>query len=634
MDFILYFDYAAIIVFIFLILSIVLKKQLIGTSNKLFLLIIGVSLVATILDIVASMPQLDHMTLVVLNTFFFLARAAIALSLFFYACNLGKLFHRMKRRPWVFLLTLLPYMILMGCLIANFFNQMIFDYLPGPSYQRGDFAWVAYAIGYSYVFAGILILAIRRKYHLISQIIAVCGAFVLQISSSIFQYFVIHTLVEMFITAITLMTLSLFIESPEIFVDFKTKKLSFRSFTTDMQEKLDIREDFAVVLIHVLNTSALYNLYSHEKALRFIRGCTSSLAERAKKMDRSATPYYLGDGTFAILYMDRSIDEPFLKRVNEALSMPVTYDDISFQFEARTCLVQCPEDCNSVEKMIAFSTTFFRLSDKPCLDLAPYRLEKGNVLFELDRILEQSIREKSFSLQYQPIYSIKEKRFVSAEALLRLDDPKFGMIMPSLIIPYAENCGKIVQIGAIVLEKSFAFYSKCLRGKIDYLEINLSPFQLLDPALSEHILEAASSYGIKPHEIVFEITETAAVMENPTLKYNIRSIREAGYRIAIDDFGTGYSNLSRLTKLDIYVLKFDRSMTGMLEEDAQDDFFLGLFRLFQGKGMKILFEGVETKELADKLARMDADQIQGFYYSKAHKEEDILRALEEPITAD
>lgn len=629
MGFVLYFDYAALVILIFLTASIILKKQVIGTSNKLYLLIIGFNFAATVLDILASMDTIPLPVLFFLNTLFMFSRAGTAVSIFLYASNLGKILHRLLKKKWILFLLLLPFLTYLVLLILNFGNKWVFDYLEGPKYVRGSLGWAAYAISYFYVSLAVIIIIYTHKYHMKSQLIAVLAAFLLQISSSAFQLLVPNILVEMFIGAITLLTLSLFIESPENFIDFKTMAFSYRYFTVQMGKQFDIKEPFTIIFIKITNSGALYNLYSHDKAVAYFRACNAALSSDVKKIDKSTDVYFLGDACFAYFFTNRGKDDEINHLIYDRFSRPMSCNGISFQFTAKTCLVNCPEDCKSLADLIAFSTTFSELTSSHCLDIKPYRTDAGNLLFELDHLLERAIHKKAFSVYYQGIYSLKEKRFVAAEALVRLKDETYGLIMPGLMIPYAESCGKIVAIGKIVMEKSFDLFATHLRGKIHYIEVNLSPLQLMDTSLIADIQTLAKEYGIAPSEVVFEVTESDAVKEDPTIEANLKAIQAEGYKIAIDDFGTGYSNISRIMQLDLSVLKFDRSMTDVFAKGDQDDFFRGLFDIFSKRNVKILFEGVETKEVSDKLESMNVDHIQGYYYSKTIPAPEFLKLLEE-----
>lgn len=627
MGFNLFFDVAAIFILSFLIVSVILKRQFIVASNKIYLATVICALAAAILDILASLAEISIPVLTVLNTLFMFLRAATAMLLFFYACNLGRVYHYLKRNRWGYLLLFLPLLVLFVFLIINFFNHCVFVYEPGPQYFRRPLVWIAYLVSYMYLLGGLVVIFISRRYLSVVQIVALIGAFLLQAGASIFQYFVKEILVEMFIAAITMLTLSLFVESPEHFIEPKTLSLNYRAFKRDVQLHIDVHDVFSVLFIRVTNSSALYNLYPHEKALRFNHACSAAVASKVKELDPDSLVYFLGDATFAYVLTNREAEERIHDLIQKEFALPMTHNSMSFLFSSQTSLVHCPEDCSDVSDLMAFASSYYRIIDRPVIDLTPYRKEQGNILFALDHILERAIHEKSFSVYYQGIYSLKENRFTSAEGLLRLHDPQFGTIMPSLMIPYAESYGKIVPIGRIVMEKGCRFFATHLRGKLQFLELNLSPSQLLDPMLSTDISSIAAECGISPQEIIFEITEQAATMDDPTIAYNLRAIRGLGFRLAIDDFGTGFSNLSRLMELDISVLKFDRTLSDALMKGGQDDVFLGLFRAFHKRGVTILFEGVETKEASEKLQAMGADAIQGYYYSKTIPEDEFLALI-------
>lgn len=628
MGFNLFFDIAALTILGFLIFSIILKKQLICSSNKFYLVVVSCTLAATLLDILASFDFFPIGVLFTLNAFFVFLRAGIAFTLLIYTLNLAKIHQRLKKNMAWYLLISLPMLILLGFLIANYFTKSIFDYLEGPTYQRGNLMWIAYFVGCWYFLSSIIVIVFTQKYFLRAQIIAMIVAIIAQIGAQVFQYFVDSILIEMFVDAFTLLTLSIYIENPDNFIDYKTQALNYRSFTTDVQQELDIKASFNVLFIKVTNSSTLYSLFPHKQVVKFNRACSSAVAEKARQFDKSALVYFLGNATFAYIFTNREVENEIVDLVQKEFTKPMVRHNISFQFVAKTCLVNCPEDCDNVADLVAFSNTFYDLTEESHLNVKPFRKEKGNLLFELDHILERSISEKTFTNYYQGIYSVKEKKFIAAEALIRLNDPDFGMIMPSLMIPYAEGRSKNKDIGRVVIEKAFRFFSEKLKGKLKYIGINISPSQLLDTNLVKDVSSLASQFNIEPKEVIFEILESTVATEDPNIQKNFKELRELGFRFAIDDFGTGYSNLSRIMHLDIHILKFDRTMTELLLDDAYDDFFRGLLPLFHKRKIKVLFEGVETKEVVDKLESMKADYIQGYYFSKTIPEEEFLSLID------
>lgn len=288
MGFNLFFDIAALVI-LFFDFFYYLKKQFVGLSNKIYLGVIAATLVATILDIVASLEFLSIPFLFALNTFFVLFRAVTALALFLYTLNLAKLYHRLKENKWMYYLLFLPFIVLIVFLVINIFTKSMFNYLEGPTYQRGKFMLVAYIVGYIYITSSLIVVLYSRKYYLKTQIIAMIVAFLAQVGAQTFQFFIGDVLVEMFVTAITLLTLSLFIESPENFIDYKTGALNYRSFTTDIRQQLDMKGSFNVIFIKVTNTSTLYNLYPQKRAMVFNRACTAAVVAKAKRLIKACS---------------------------------------------------------------------------------------------------------------------------------------------------------------------------------------------------------------------------------------------------------------------------------------------------------------------------------------------------------
>ncbi|MCR5078995.1 MAG: EAL domain-containing protein [Bacilli bacterium] len=557
------------------------------------------------------------------NTFYMLFRVMIPLMLFFYSLIIAKIYYPLKRKKGLISLLTVPGLVMLVLLIANIWNHWIFYYEVG-AYHREPLALILYFIAYAYAFSAVMIILFNRKLFDMSKFITVILALLLQIAASVVQFFLGFILVEMLATALSLLILSVFIENPENFIDYRTQLPSFNSFISLMDRKLGLKEEFGIVFVHTLNHTSLYNMYGHRQVTTFLRSFLNRVNETIRRVDKSGILYYLDQGTFAIVHDDKEKDNDLRELLNERFNSLIKADTVNFHFISRLTLVDCPEDFSDIESLVAFSTTFSDLTNELYLDITPYRSEKGNLLFALDNVLEKAIAEKSFDVYYQPVYDTRRKRFTSAEALLRLANGTFGMIFPGLMVPYAEKRGKIAKIGDIVMEKSFAFISNSLKYNLDFLEINLSSLQLLDPTLITRVLFLASQYDVSPSKIVFEITESVEVMDNPVAIENIVSLHKVGFRIAIDDFGTGYSNIARIINLPATIIKFDKSLTDILIGDKQDATFQNLFDMLHAGGKEILLEGVESKELADKVIKMGVDFIQGFYYCHPMPEEELV----------
>ena len=169
----------------------------------------------------------------------------------------------------------------------------------------------------------------------------------------------------------------------------------------------------------------------------------------------------------------------------------------------------------------------------------------------IDSIIDRALENGSFQVYYQPIYSVKEGKFVSAEALIRLKDPQHGFISPETLIVAAEKSGAIHKIGEVVFEKVCQFIAskEFEQLGLDYIEINLSVSQIMNGDLPETLLSIMNEYKISPDKINLEITETAAAYAQRVMTENLEKLTLAGISFSLDDYGTGYSNMQRVIQI-------------------------------------------------------------------------------------
>ena len=152
---------------------------------------------------------------------------------------------------------------------------------------------------------------------------------------------------------------------------------------------------------------------------------------------------------------------------------------------------------------------------------------------------------------------------------------------------------------------------------IRFIEINLSPIQCLHPNLSQQILSIVKKYDLKPQDICFEITETAANRTPAIIKTNLENLAALGFLIAIDDFGTGYSNITQLMNLPFRIVKFDRSLLEAANRSENGELGTqGLVSMFKHIDTKLVAEGAETAQQVEQIHTMGIDYIQGYYFSK------------------
>ncbi|EJF29775.1 MULTISPECIES: EAL domain-containing protein [Enterobacteriaceae] len=228
--------------------------------------------------------------------------------------------------------------------------------------------------------------------------------------------------------------------------------------------------------------------------------------------------------------------------------------------------------------------------------------------------IQDAIRGREFSLEYQPIVDLKTGEGVGAEALLRWRLPDGSFISPDIFIPIAEQTGLISQITELVIKKTFADLGDWLHAHPrHHISINLSPSDVLNDRVLLAIRPLLLKYQVKAEQIALEITERG--FADPKVSAPIvAKYREAGHPIYLDDFGTGYSSLSYLQDLDVDILKIDKSFVDALEYKNVTPYIIEMAKTLH---LATLAEGIETAAQAAWLREHGVAWGQGWLYSKA-----------------
>ncbi|HEY1155347.1 MAG TPA: EAL domain-containing protein, partial [Arthrobacter sp.] len=236
------------------------------------------------------------------------------------------------------------------------------------------------------------------------------------------------------------------------------------------------------------------------------------------------------------------------------------------------------------------------------------------------------------TLHYQPVVELATGRIEGVEALVRWNHPTRGFIMPDEFIPLAEEAGLISELGLWVLQTAV----KQLRcwadaGLVDSsfsVRINISATDLQSLQFIEDVRNTLQETGVKPEQVVLELTEVAIVKGNELDRYSLGGLRGLGVGIEIDDFGTGYSSISYLRRLPVDRVKVDRSLiTGLESDPSQPALVAAVLQLVRACGLEAVWEGVETAEQAQILRDLDCRSAQGYYFSRPVPPEQIPELL-------
>jgi EAL domain-containing protein (putative c-di-GMP-specific phosphodiesterase class I) len=237
----------------------------------------------------------------------------------------------------------------------------------------------------------------------------------------------------------------------------------------------------------------------------------------------------------------------------------------------------------------------------------------------LENQLRLALERNEFVLHYQPKVSVSTGDLTGAEALLRWNDPRTGLVPPRRFIPVLEETGLIYDVGRWALNQAIADYGRWRRNGLRAVRIavNVSPLQLRHRGFAAEIKQALGSDAQAAAGLELEITESL-IMEDVRFSIaSLRAIRALGVSIAVDDFGTGFSSLSYLARLPVNTLKIDRSFVIDMAVGREGLALVStIINLAHSLKLTVVAEGVETEEQSRLLRLLDCDEMQGYLLSK------------------
>jgi diguanylate cyclase len=352
----------------------------------------------------------------------------------------------------------------------------------------------------------------------------------------------------------------------------------------------------------------------------------NQVARRLQSVDSTVdTVARVGGDEFVLLLgsaADRRDAEDVAQRVIESLQAPAKFSGVDLHISTSIGIAFYPTDGTASDNLIAHADAAMYCAKQrgrnnvqcfePGMDTATLQRVK------LESDLHIAIAQQQFELHYQPKVDTATNHFHSAEALIRWRHPERGMIMPEEFIPLAEDCGLINAIGAWVLREACR---QCKAWQCEGLPplrvaVNVSASQFRQGNLLAVIHEALSDAGLDPRCLELELTESAVMMNPEESASILEKLTSMGVLVSVDDFGTGYSSMSYLRRFPIDKLKIDRGFIKDLMTRADDASIVqAIISLAHSLRLKVVAEGVETKEQLHSLKSMGCDQYQGFHFS-------------------
>lgn len=637
----LYFDYCAFLILAVMLISFAMHKQITGKVNRMFMYIIIVSIFTTCFDIAAVIwdgVKSDNAVIgYFFNCIYLILRNLQSVMYCFCLIAITDNWHNIDRKSLINTLMSLPFCVVCIATLSSPWTGFIFTMEKNGSsynYIRGDgfvllyisaAIYTIYALGYIISYSKI----IEKR-----NMIPLLGVFPLLLIAVIIQYLKPDMLIEMFFNALGLLFIVLIVHRPDRRIDEVTELGKYSAYMNDLKRAFINKKPMRIIVCDIEKYGAIEEVLGYDNAVKATYLIAAGFVSLDKRLKLGAEMYYLGRGSYRVILDKEHFDkaEEAAEAISKASKKNITLKKVGIVPHTNVCLVRCPEDIDDFDSMIAFENS---VAKRPYTGQVMYAAEvlkdsKYDIMKNIDVILERALKNNSFEVYYQPIYDVKNEKYNSAEALLRLKDKEYGFISPEIFIPAAEKNGNIHQIGNFVIETVCKFISNDDFSSLglDYIEVNLSVAQCMYPGLADDIIGLMDKYGVSHDRINLEITETAVAYAKDVMGANIKKLSEAGIKFSLDDFGTGYSNMFRIASLPLKIVKIDKSFTKLEDNPKLEIVLRNSIKMIKDMNMKTVIEGVETKELANFFGNeLDCEYIQGYYYSKPVPVSDFVQVV-------
>src|SRR5581483_5933151 len=304
------------------------------------------------------------------------------------------------------------------------------------------------------------------------------------------------------------------------------------------------------------------------------------------------------------------------EKVRDVFRQPVEVGGERFVPTASVGVAIYPHDGDDAEALLATADAAMyraKAAGRDTFELHSSELaSRAQERLAVEVALLAAIEHGELVLHYQPVFDVRSRAVVGAEALVRWQHPEHGLIPPAGFVPVAEQSDLVVTMGAAVLDAAcwqLAAWDQAGMPPLS-VAVNVSARQLRH-GMADMVATALRSWGVDPSRLVLELTETAAFDDLDRMAAALGEIRDMGVRWAIDDFGTGYCSLTYLSRLPVDTLKIDK--TFVQSTAVADDSIVGaIIAMAHGLGLTVIAEGVERPEQLSSLSTRVCDLVQGY----------------------
>jgi len=620
MRFIAEYEICALVFLIAAMLRFFVKRQFPGMQNRIFGALLWCAVADLSLDILSAYT-IEFAGLIpiwinyVINTVFYLLQIVYPVLILFYTMALAGTLRQQHMRRLLFL-TFPAAVTAVFLLAVNPFIGMFFYFVPVSGYHHGGGFDLLYIVSLIYM-ALILLEVIRHRTSLQkAQSRVIIGFLAVMAAAMSIQALYPPLLITGAALALAIVVMYSTLQNPQDMLDMTTQVFNYRAMLQFIGELIKEGKSFHIIAADIHNVSRINRLFGLDCG-----NLTLVQVGRFLAQDSDKVWVFRMMGTRFVTITSSESDYAKLRGdISRRFGQPWDIGITEIILSATVCCMRGLDSSKTLDEVVNLLEAAFSSADHNRFPGKVIFTDEGSLAdlyrtMAVETALHEALEQGTgLELHLQPIYSVTEKRFVGAEALLRFSHADLGRISPAEFVPIAEKKGLVLQMDKAVVKMGCEFilqYDPKKTLGLDWLGINLSAAEFMNRQMPKRLMALLDTYAIDPGLLMFEITETAATASYDIVSDCLKELREKHIRFALDDFGTGFANISQVAGLPFDYVKIDRDLL-MGSRIVLEN----LMRMFAQLGLRTVVEGVETIEQVEYLHTLQVDCIQGFYYAR------------------
>ena len=593
------------------------RPRLPNRMNRAFLNLIIADIVTIITDLLATDADNNYQSFSIslvsfLNLLYFIAFFYRILAFFQLTLVILKL-----DRPGFSWEKVLLYSVFLASeiiVLSSSFTGAVYS-IDEAGYHRGPLYIILPICAFFYLGLGIALLVGSRKRLRKGVLAGALGFHLILVVGNVIRILLPQYLIMNVFCLLAILVIYLSFENPDLYITDRGPAFNTRAFTDWLDDPLH-RKGSRILGFAIRNYNDERSMYG---GLQMDQGLGLIISYLVKEFP-DCLLFYLRGGNFALAGDEENNWDEIRKRISERFGMPwqarstdlylsVTYVEIGLTGQYG------PSD-RIVNTLIYALDEAGESADIEQTLMSEETLREFDRQIEIKRSLDKALENNAVEVFLQPIVDARTQQVVSAEALARLKNDDGQVIPPDLFIPIAEKIGNINLMGEQVLRKVCAYIRDHdpKRYGLDWINVNLSPIQCMHSDLPRLFSAILEEYGITADMIHLELTEESMI-NYAKQERQIEDLLRRGFRISLDDYGSGFSNLHQVKKYSFSNIKLDMKIVWDYIHD-RDTLLPALVQAFWQMGFSITAEGIETQEMADAMAGIGCDYLQGYLYSK------------------